>query len=154
MITYTNHVETVTDSYNYLMTTEFSCEVTHAKDFESGKLTRGEYHRYYLSEQPILAFFSDGVTRDYTFSCSWYFDTRYYEFQKMFDSIVSDRIERYKRLFINNRYYSPSSVYKWHNVSIETEESYYLGEEDESYEGYEHILNVPINLIITRSDIN
>lgn len=153
-ITYINHVEAVTDSLRYLLISEFSNDIVQAKEFESDKLSRGEYFRYYLSEQPILARHSDGETRDYTLNCSWYFNTKHFDFKKTFDTLVSERIERLKRLLNNNKNYIPSGVYKWHNLKVEIDESFYLGIEDEELEGYEHVLNVPINIVITRSDFN
>jgi hypothetical protein len=69
-ITYTNHVETVSDAMRYLIVTEFDCDVVQAKLFEPDKLRRSEYFRYYLEEQPLLSKFSGGETRNYTFTCS------------------------------------------------------------------------------------
>ena len=154
-ITYTNHVETVTDSLRYLLVTEFNNEIVQDKDFNPDKLGRGEYFRYYLQEQPILDNSSDGETRDYTFNCAWYFNTKYFDFKKTFDNLVSDRIERLKRLLANNRNYTPSGVYKWHGVKVEPEESFYIGDEDdEELISYIHIITVPITITITRSDFN
>ncbi len=153
-VTYVNHVETVTDSLRYLLVTEFNNDIIQSKFFNSDKLGRGEYFRYYLSEQPVIELHSDGETRDYTFECAWYFNTKQLDFKKTFDDLVSERIERLKRLLHNNRNYSPSSVYKWHHLIVEPLESFYLGEDDEDLKNYSHILCVPITITIRRSDFN
>jgi len=153
-ITYTNHVEIVTDSLRYLLVTEFNNEIVQSKYFNPDKLTRGEYFSYYLSEQPVIAGHTDGETRDYTFDCAWYFNTKQFDFKKTFDDLVSERTERLKRLMSNNSNYTPSGIYKWTKVIVEPEESFYLGEEEEELEKYSHILCVPITITITRSDFN
>jgi hypothetical protein len=154
MITYTNHVEAITDSLRYLLVSEFNNEIVQSMFFEPDKLGRGEYFRYHLSEQPIVGMHSDGETRDYTFECSWYFNTKHSDFRKTFDDLVSERMERLKKLLLNNREYSPSSVYKWHLLLVEIDESFYLGEEEEELIKYNHILCVPITITITRSNFN
>ena len=153
-VTYINHVEIVADSLRYLLVTEFNNEIVQSNLFEPDKLGRGEYFSYYLSEQPIIDFHSDGEVRDYTFDCAWYFNTKQFDFKKTFNDLVSERIERLKRLIYNNRKYSPSGVYKWHKAIVEPEESFYLGIEDEELSKYSHIHCVPITITITRSDIN
>jgi hypothetical protein len=153
-ITYTNHVKVVSDSFRYLLVTEFNNEIVHAKLFQPDKLTRGEYFRYYLSEQPIVSKSSDGETRAYTFNCSWYFNTKHFDFRKTFDDLVSERIERLKRLMANNNNYIPSGVYKWHMVDVEPAESSYIGVDGDELDSYIHIFEVPITIVITRSDFN
>ena len=152
-ITYTNHVETITDSLRYLLVQEFNCEIVQEEKFVSKHLDKGEYFNYYLTEQPIELLHSDGETRNYTFECKWFFNTKQFEFRKTFDDLVSERIERLKRLLYNNRSYTPSNVYKWHHLVTEIEKSFYLIEEDEET-NYAHVLCVPITIIITRSDFN
>ena len=153
-ITYINHIEMVTNSLRYLIVTEFNNDIVQSNLFEPGALGRGEYFSYWLSEQPVLEFHSDGETRDYTFDCAWYFNTKQFDFKKTFDDLVSERIERLKRLLHNHRSYAPSGVYKWHHLIVEPDESFYLGIEDEELEKYNHILCVPITITITRSDFN
>jgi len=141
-------------SFRYLLTTEFNNDIVHGKFFEPDKLGRGEYFRYYLQEQPIIEGHTDGETRDYTFNCAWYFNAKQFDFKKTFDSLVSERIERLKRLMLNNRNYVPSGVYKWTDARVEPEESFYIGIEDEELESYSHILEVPITITIRRSDFS
>ena len=154
-ITYTNYAETITDAFRGLLTSEFKGRIRHSKYFEPDQMTSGEYFRYYLIEQPILEFHSDGETREYTFDCAWYFDEKRRDYKKVFDKLVSERIERFKRLLHNNRSYAPSDAYKWHHLSVEPDESFYLDETgEEELEQYSDILCVPITLTIIRSDFN
>jgi hypothetical protein len=153
-ITYTNHVETITDALRYLLDAEFNYEIVQSRYFEPERIGKGEYFRYFLSEQPVVSTFAGGETRDYIFNCSWYFNSRNYDYKKTFDDIISDRIERLKRLLFNNKYYSPSNVYKWHHLQVGIAEIFYLGEEDPELEKYSHVLCTPIIITITRSDIN
>lgn len=156
-ITYVNNAETVTNALRYLHINEFNGDIVHAKFFEPEHLGRGDYFRYYLAEQPVVSGFADGETREYTYNCAWYFNKKQFDYKKTFDDLVSERIERQKRLLANNRAYRPSDVYKWHYLIIETQESYYLGDAEDVEDvdiKYSHILCVPEIITITRNDIN
>ena len=131
--TYTDNVEAVTDAFKNLVINEFHCHVFHGKEFEPQEMTRDEYFRYYLTEQPVIDRFSDGETREYTYDCSWYFN---------------------KRLFYNNNVYNISGTYVWHKIIIEPLEAMYMTEAEAEVAGYDHVLNVPIIITITRNDYN
>ena len=152
--TYTDNVEAVTDAFKNLVINEFHCHVFHGKEFEPQEMTRDEYFRYYLTEQPVIDRFSDGETREYTYDCSWYFNTKSLEYRQTFDVLVSDRIERFKRLFYNNNVYNISGTYVWHKIIIEPLEAMYMTEAEAEVAGYDHVLNVPIIITITRNDYN
>ena len=154
-ITFTNHVKTIKDALHFLLVEEFKpTKIVMAKEFDPGHISDGEYIRYFLVDQPILEFHSDGETREYTYDGSYYFDEKRYNFSNIFDDLVSPRIERFKRLLHNNRSYAPSNAYKWHHLELDIAESFYLTEDEDVETPYPNILNVPFELRIIRSDFN
>jgi hypothetical protein len=122
-ITYTNVAKTnILDPLQLLVFTEFKpTPVEMSESFDSSLMTRGEYIRYWLLDSGEVEKHSDGETRDYEVEMVYYFDVTRHEYKKAFDDVYSDRMEHLKQLLDENRSYTSSSTYRWHNIVVETD---------------------------------
>ena len=111
MITYTNQIKLVMDGVEKLIEDEFNVPVmdTHAGN-ESIVLIPGEDSLMeHLSNGQIRSYSLDII---YTMSSGGGFERIKYH--------LTNRGERIKKLLFNNRSYSPSGTYKWHDGRIES----------------------------------
>jgi len=123
-VTYTNNLKTnISDPLEALLFTEFSpVDIALEPIFQASRIsTRGEYIRYYFLGSSEVEKHSDGETRDYEIEIVYYFDTRVFRTGKAFDEVYSDRSERLKALLEQNRAYSSSGTYRWHNLILSTD---------------------------------
>jgi len=120
-VTYTNNIKThISDPLDALLFTEFSpVDVALEPAFQASRVsTRGEYIRYYFLGSEEESKHSDGEFRNYDIEIVYYFDTRVFRTGKAFDDVYSDRSERLKALLEQNRAYSSSGTYRWHNLTM------------------------------------
>ena len=152
-VTYTNDMKTnISDPLEALLFAEFSpVDVVLENGFQASRVsTRGEYIRYYFLSSSEVAKHSDGGTRDYEIEIVYYVDTKLFRTGKAFDEVYSDRHERLKAVLDENRNYTSSSTYRWHNIVVETEPIQTV-EELEEIEG-ELTMALRFVITITRSN--
>jgi len=150
-ITYTNEIKTnVSDPLRSLIYTEFKpVDVVWSDMFDSSRMTRGEYIRYYLLGYDEIENHSDGETVNYEFEIVYYFDTEYYREKKAFDEVYSDRTEHLKSLLKTYRSYN-DGTYRWHQMGIEWDELQTVEELEELEE--EETIAQRLTVTITRSN--
>jgi len=123
-VTYTNNLKThISDPLEALLWGEFQpVDVVLEPAFQASRIsTRGEYIRYYFLDSNEVDAHSDGETRDYEIEIVYYFDSRVFRTGRAFDDVYSDRSERLKALLEQNRNYTSSSTYRWHNLTLSTD---------------------------------
>ena len=75
----------------------------------------------------------------------YYVDTRLFRTGKAFDEVYSDRSERLKAVLDENRAYTSSSTYRWHNIVVEIDP---IGTVEE-LEEIEDELTIAMRFVIT-----
>ena len=150
-ITYTNEVRTnVIDPLRSLIYTEFKpVDVEFAANFNPGRMTRGEYMRIWLNDSTEVLKHSDGETREYNISITFYFDTVRHSTKRAWDDVYSDKAEHLKRLLDNYNYYD-DGTYRWHNLIIEVGPVMSVEELEEIED--ETTMAIKCELVITRSN--
>ena len=159
--TFTNNAKAVSDGLKTILLGEFTAtggspniDVVIDNAFDSGRLARkGEYIRIGLEGSPFVSDSSDGETRDYEFTISYYMDL-YKQKQREWEDYLSNRMEHIRKLIKNNESYSPSDVYTWHKAVIKEiarPMSLFEAESIEG-EGLENIRVIKMNVTITRGN--
>jgi len=121
-ISYTVEIKTnICDPLRSLIYSEFApVDVVFDPEFDSSRMTRGEYIRYWLLDSTEVANHSDGETVEYDIEIVYYFDTKFDRTKKAFDNVYSDRFEHLKSLLKTNRSYN-DGTYRWHMLDLNTE---------------------------------
>jgi len=89
-------------------------------DFELEYLAkRGEYIRWFANDSEFISGLSNGETRQYNYTITYYIDNAHQYVKKFFETMVTDRLERLTKLLVQNRTYEVSGAYKWHDCLVQ-----------------------------------
>ena len=117
MISYETHQKIVSDALRDLLLDEFDCDVILAPAFDSTRLTKGEYIRYWFIPSNLVNSVHDGEYRTYNIDLYYYFDVHRKRLENVMDNLTS-RADRLKQLMIDNVSYSPGNYYMWHYLGV------------------------------------
>jgi len=119
--------------------------------YQPEHLNKGEYIRYYITDESEADKFANGVTKNYSISLYYYFDETRYRKEKIHDRMW-DRATDLRTVLESNYNYS-SGTYYWHNLSIDSVQ-YFMNASDFGLEeeGFETIKAVVFEITLTRNE--
>jgi hypothetical protein len=156
-ITYINNFKVITDAVQGLLRAEYQIPIIISDYLELEYLTEGEYLQLWFDESEHESGLCKIETRTYPVLINYFFNVSMQPTELNWDDVFSEKIEHLLRLFHNNRYYSPSSVYKWTNLTISHQPPIPVSEMEElteEFEGMENIKVIQFRVDITRSNEN
>lgn len=125
-------------------------KVVLSHEYQPQYMSKGEYVRFYVTDETEVAKFASGVTKEYAITIIYYFDETRYRTEESHDRLY-DRADDLRTVLEDNYYYS-SSTYYWHNLSINSVHYYMNASEFLEEEGFETIKAVEFEITLTRSE--
>lgn len=151
MLTFTNNENAIQEKLESITVAEFKpVKVVFEPKFNQEHLGRGEYIRFWLNDDRQMSRHSDGETREYEFTVSYYINERSILNIETIKKIYTDRKERLKQLF-NNNYEIQSPSYVWHSLNAQSI-SYETAVEELEEEPLKGVKVINFIIVIIRSN--